>query len=491
MGTANPPTIINPVLTSHSVSSSLLELIFDSLVRLDGRGRIQPGLAEKWEVSADELEYTFYLRKNIKFHDGTELTSKDVKFTYDLILDPKNKSHWRSDLDVVKEVSIIDDFTVRFILKKPFSHFLHKAVREIVPKHIWEGQNLSNARFNYEPVGTGPFKFKEWNKENNTIILTANKNYFEDRPYLDQIQIKVYPDISRLWSAFMRREIHVAKFIHPRDFKLLEEDLVFKTYEVSWGMYYALVYDLDDPVFYDKDIRWALSYAINVKELIKNNSYGGGLPAAGPFHPDSDGYNSTIKPVPYEPQKALDILNTKGWYLNEEGILEKNGRLFTIKLLVNSRIEERERIATMIRQQFSQVGIQTTLVLYEPEKFPVTHGKDMPQVWLRFFRGIDELDGYDAIKSWYSSSTEPGKVWHYRNNRVDQLFEEVKSENNAEKRTLIYQELHKLIYDDQPATFLFFPISLHAVSADFENTDEYFSPHMPTYTIKDWYTSMN
>ncbi|MCA9398919.1 MAG: hypothetical protein KC618_04155, partial [Candidatus Omnitrophica bacterium] len=296
-------------------------------------------------------------------------------------------------------------------------------------------------------------------------------------------------DISRLWSAFMRRETHLAKFIHPDDFEVIQNDSIFKTYEQKWGMYYALVYDFNDSIFSDRDIRWALSYAIDIKTLIENNSYGGGLPAAGPFHPDSKGYNPSIKPVDYNPQEALDILNTKGWYLNEEGILEKDGQLFSIKLLVNSRIEERERIATMIRQQLSQIGIQTKLVLYEPEHFPIKD--NMPQIWLRLFRYVDELDGYDAIKSWYSSSTEPGKVWHYRNRRVDQLFEEVKSENDEEKRTLIYQELHRLIYDDQPATFLFFPVSLHAVSAEFENTDDYFSPHMPTYTIKDWYTSVN
>ncbi|MCA9399609.1 MAG: hypothetical protein KC618_07660, partial [Candidatus Omnitrophica bacterium] len=184
MGTANPPTIINPVLTSHSVSATIVSLAFNGLVRLDADGKVVPSLAKEWTVSEDGLEYTFYLYKNIKFHDGVELTARDVQFTYNVMLDDDNACPWKSDVEAIERVEIVNDYTVKFVLKERFPNMLHKLVREIIPEHLWRNAKLRQSELNYRPIGTGPFKFKEWNKDNNTIILTANKNYFEGRPYL-------------------------------------------------------------------------------------------------------------------------------------------------------------------------------------------------------------------------------------------------------------------------------------------------------------------
>ncbi len=111
-GTINPPTIINPVLTSHSVSESILELLFDPLVRINGQGRVMPGLAQSWDISKDGLVYTFHLRRHVYFHDGVECTAEDVKFTYEAIREPSNKSTWRTSTELVKEWRVIDPYTI-------------------------------------------------------------------------------------------------------------------------------------------------------------------------------------------------------------------------------------------------------------------------------------------------------------------------------------------------------------------------------------------
>jgi peptide/nickel transport system substrate-binding protein len=488
-GTRNPASMINPILWNQDSSAALTELIFNSLVKIDSKGQIIPDLAESWEVSEDGLTYTFHLREGVRFHDGKELTAEDVRFTYKMISDPANNSPWRTNTELVESWEVVDKYILKITLREPFPPILFKLVREIVPRHLLEGQDLRVAAFNYAPVGSGPFQFANWDKLSGRIELEANADYYEGRPYLDRIVVKSYPDNEALWAALMRQEIDLVKFINRQDYLVIKGDPTFKAYEFSWRMYCAMAYNIKDPILSDLRVRQAIAYSINRPRIIHSVSDGAGIESVGPFHPTSMGFNENVQPFEYNPQKALAMLGKRGWKdADGNGVLEKNGQELVIKLLVDARGGMYQKMAAVIRQQLSEVGIKIKVQLYngEGELTEEYLSRQQPQAWLRFFSG-EGFEVYEPSQNWYSLSSESARLWNYKNPEVDRLFELARSTPDKKKRQNIYQEIHKIIYYDQPASFLFYPASFHAVSAKVQNTDTFFSPYMPGYELKHWY----
>jgi len=487
-GVSIKPASINPVTTQYSISASLMELIFDPLIRINAQGDMIPGLASAWEVSPDGLVYTFYLRRGVRFHDGVECTAADAEFTYNQIIDPGNNSPVRSRLSAIKEFKALDKYTFAVTLREPMPSILFQLRQEIIPRHILQGKDLRRADFNYHPVGTGAFKFKSWDQEAGRVELAANEDYFEGRPYLDRVIVETYPDSLQLWSALMRHEVDLVDFMNESDYAVIEHDPAFKTYTVPWAMYYAILYNLNDPILSDRDVRRAIAYALDRKGMLAAFA-SGGMESVGPFHPSSPGFDSTVKPIEYDPVRARIELMHRGWKeAPADGILRKEGHKLEIRMLVDSRSEFPRRLAAVIRQQLSQLGIQVQILLYQSEDELTADylAANRPQAWLRSFQGIG-LDPSEAIWTWQSSTSEFARLWPYHNVQIDRLLEYCQTASNLGQRMDIYKAIHKLIYEEQPACFLFYPSTIFAVSAKFKNTDDYFSRHMPIYTIKDWY----
>jgi peptide/nickel transport system substrate-binding protein len=487
-GTANPPTIINPILTYRSVSAALVELIFDSLVRVNGKGQVISDLAESWDISRDGLVYTFHLRKGVRFHDGVEFTAEDVKFTYDAIADERNRSLLKSVEGVQGQWKVIDKYMLSLTLLTPDPFILFKLVRQIAPKHLLENQDLTVAPFNDRPVGTGPFIFRKWDQSTNEIVLSANPEYFEGRPYLDRIKVKVYPDNTSLWAALLRREVDFVKFLNQEDYLVLQKDPAFRTYETSMMTTCVIVYNLKDPILSDLKVREAIAQAVDVKKILKGIA-GSGMQSTGPFQPDSPGFNPDVKPFRYDPLKAREILAQHGWKDSDgDGILEKVGRRLEIRMLVDSRSEYFQRIAMMLRQQLSEIGIKLEVLPYKDENEISKEylSKKRPQAWLRFFFSRS-YSSESILGRWYPSVASMERLWNYRNKKLDELILLEKGTQDEKRRSEINQRIQKIIYKDQPACFLFSPTSLHAVSAKLRNTEEFFFPNMPVYSIQYWY----
>lgn len=486
-GTINPPTIINPVLTSHSVSSSLLGLLFDSLVRIDQHGSIVPDLAQSWSVSSDGLEYIFHLQAHVYFHDGPELTAEDVKFTYESIQDPSNQSYWRSELELVSHWDIIDRYTLRVTLKKTFPGFLLRLAPGILPKHLYEHTDLLTNPHNEAPVGTGPFRFVSWDKASHQIILQANQDYFEGRPFLDKIIVKSYEDNTALWGALMRQEVDFVKFLNYQDYKILSKDTVFKTYQVPAGLYFALVYDSHDPILFDRELRGALNYAIDRRALMEAAQING-VESNGPFYPASTWSNPTVERSSYNPVKARLMLAWRGWDKGPDGILRKGGQPLILTMLVDRNRLYYRQMARVLRQQFSEIGVALKIIFYDDENqlTPKYLEEVKPQIWLRMFVG-NSCDPSIIVSNWYSTSSMFGHLWTYQNASIDQLFEKGRGLHDSKQRIDIYRQIHALIYGDQPACFLFFFESNYAVAAKVQNSQNLFNMYMPDYLIKDWY----
>ncbi len=486
-GTCHKPTIINPILSTYSISASLVQIIFNGLVRINAKGEIEPDLAESWDIQDGGLIYTFYLRKGVKFHDGKECTAFDVKFTYDKIIDPQVNSPFRESFQSVDKFEVININTFKVILREPCTSFIYRMVRYIIPKHILEGKDLNKADFNFHPIGTGPFKFKEWSGDSQ-IILEYNPDYYEGRPYLDRIIVKNYLDSRALWTALMRQEVDFALFLEKEDYQVVKDDLTFKTYTIPADYYYAMAYNLDDSILADKKIREAIAYAVDRKSLIERVAGGNGLECRGPFHPECLGFNPEVKAFEYSPGKSKELLAQAGWQDKDmDGILEKNGEELEIKVLVDQRRDVFKRIAMIIRQQLQEIGIKIRVILYDNEDVLINEEflkQNKPQAHLKSF--LSGVDPTQAEEEWNSKFARPAKLWSYKNEGVDRLFELGQVVRDKEKRKGIYQKIHQLIYVDQPACFIYYPFMLHALSNKFLDTDEFFTLSMPFYRLKDW-----
>ena len=489
-GTRNKPAIINPILTTHSVSMSLLDLIFNRLVRLNSKGEIKADLAESWDISSDGLVYTFYLKRGVRFHDGVECTAFDVKFTYDKLIDPEVNSPFKSSFELVDRFEVIDNHTFKVVLKKPSVSFIYRLIREIVPKHLLEKADLKNCPFNFHPIGTGPFRFKQWTKDNQ-IVLEYNPYYYEGRSYLDKIIVKTYPTSRDTWTALMRGEVDFIEFIEREDYQVAKDDASFKTFAIPADYYYALVYNLNDPILADKRVREAFTYGLDRKGLIERAASGYGLECNGPFYPQSLGFNPDVLPFEYSPQKSQELLAEAGWWDEDnDGILEKEGEELELRVLVDARSEIYKRIIMLIRQQLYEIGIKIKVLLYNDDSELTKEflRQNRPQAHLKLFLGGINPD--QTAEYWRSKKSKgiiSSKLWIYKDEEVDKLFAVGEVTQDKKRRQEIYQKIHQLIYADQPACFLYFLYQFHVISAKFENAEEFFNVNMAYYTMKDWY----
>ena len=192
-GTIADAVNLIPFLHTDSASSAITGLIFNGLTKVDKDLNIIGDLAEKWEISEDGTEITFFLRKNVTWQDGVPLTAEDVKFTFEAILDPKNACPYTANHMDIEKVEVIDDYTVKFKYSQPYAPALSKLGMAIVPKHLFKGEDLQASRFKRNPIGSGPYIFKKW-KTDQYIILESNKDYFEHRPYIDRYVTRIIPD---------------------------------------------------------------------------------------------------------------------------------------------------------------------------------------------------------------------------------------------------------------------------------------------------------
>jgi len=487
-GVCYKPTIINPIFTTQSVSASLESLIFNSLIRWNAQGEIEPDLAESWGISEDGLVYTFHLRKGIRFHDGVECTAFDVKFTFDKFIDQQLNSPFRASFQLVKEFSTPDRYTFQILLTKASSSFIYRLIKEIVPEHLFEKSDIRNSPFNFHPVGTGPFRFKEWTKDDQ-IILEYNPDYYEGRPYLDKIIVKTYADSRELWTALMRQEVDLSLFIERQDYEILKNDPAFKTYALPVDGYYAMVYNLDDPILRDKRVRQAIAYGIDRKSLIEGIGSGYGMECFSPFYPGSEGFNPQVKAIEFNPDKAIALLSEAGWQdENKDGVLERNKKDLEIRMLVDERDEVYRKLAMLIRQELQVIGIKLTVLLYNDDSALTEEflRKNKPQAQLKLLLAGINPDQEEEV--WSSQAFGRfNNVWGYKNEQVKRYFVLGKTTTDKRKRKWIYQEIHRFIYEDQPVCFLYFPSWFHAVSSKFENTDEFFSLSMSFYSMKKWY----
>jgi peptide/nickel transport system substrate-binding protein len=419
-------------------------------------------VAESFPVF-NEPENLFRVRRGVHWHDGKPFTAGDVEFTYRMIMDEEIASPRRADYELVRNVELTDDYTVRIVYRKPYAPCLGSWGMGMLPKHILDGHKSAwwAENFNRSPVGTGPFKFDRW-VSNQYIRLRRNDDYWEGKPHLDYITIRTIPDMVALRLLFESGEIDFWG-VDPHASKKFLDDPEYDVFQRPSPSYNYIGWNLKRPVFQDVRVRQALAHAVNVPEMIKYIMYGQGEPSTGPFPPQMWYANPNVTPFDYDPAKAEAMLDEAGWRRGPDGIRAKNGQKFEFTLITNHPNEIRKDMATLVQSDLKKIGIKVDVQLYEWAVFisEYINKQDFDAMVLGWSLGYD----YDQYQLWHSSQTKPGMLNHcsYVNHDVDRWMELARSEFDQDKAREVLWKLHRQIYEDQPYLFLFVPMSAGAM----------------------------
>ncbi len=411
----------------------------------------------------------FHLRKGVVFHDGHPFTARDVKFTYEAIMNPRNLSPRISDFEPVKEVKIIDRYTVKVIYKRLYSPALASWSIGILPEHLLNSSALRreaikrgmdpatftirDSSFNRHPVGCGPFKFKEW-KSAQYIILTRFDRYWEGPPNYREYIFRIIPDKLTQEMEFYAGTLDIYS-PEPHQVDRFKHDSRFQCFSGTSFGYTYIGYNMRRFPFKDRRVRLALSMAIDVNRIIKYVLYGQAERITGPFVKQTDYYDKSVKPIPYDPEKSLEILKEAGWHRGKDGWLEKNGRRLQFTLITNSGNEIRKAILAIVQDEWKKIGVDVSTDVLEWSVFiqQRINKLDFDAVILGWMMSIEP----DLYQIWHSSQTHPYQLNFvgFKNKRADMLIEKIRREYNHKKQVEYCHELHRLIAYECPYTFLF------------------------------------
>ncbi|PNU20731.1 peptide-binding protein [Geothermobacter hydrogeniphilus] len=482
------PSNLLPILATDSASSEINGLVYNGLVRYDKNLKLEGELAESWDISPDNLTITFHLRKGVKWHDGAPFTSADVMFTYRLYIDPDTPTAYAESYKQVKHAEAPDDYTFRVTYDKPYAPALGSWAMRILPKHLLDGVPITKSPLSRHPIGTGPFVFTEW-QSGEKVVVEANPDYFEGRPFLKRVVYRVIPDQTTQFLLLRNGDLDYMD-LSPIQYQTQTDTLAFERrfnkYRYLAFSYTYLGYNLERPLFKDRRVRQALSYAINKQEIIEGVLLGLGQAATGPYKPDTWVYNPNVKRYPYDPDKARALLAEAGWHDSDgDGILDKDGRPLQFTIITNQGNDLRIKTGEIMQQRFREVGVSVKLRVIE---------------WAAFLKDFIHAGNFDACILGWAGGPEPDQynIWHssktgtrelnfihFRNAEVDRLLEEGRRTFDQEKRKKIYDRFQEILAEEQPYTFLYVAESLPVVARRLHGIEP--APAGITHNFIRWY----
>lgn len=464
---------ILPPLASDSASGGISGLIFNGLVKYDKNLVLVGELAETWEIKQGGLEIIFHLRKGVKWQDGSEFTADDVVFTYKTVTDPKVPTPYGNNYGPIEKVEAIDPYTVRAAYKEKFAPALESWGMGIIPKHLLEGKDVGSEEFNRHPVGTGPYKMKEW-VTGQRIVLEANDTYFEGRPKIDAYVFRIIPDSATSLLELKSGGIDLMGLTpsqYTREAQGEFYDRYFRKIRYPAFQFVYMGYNLRDPKFSDVRVRRAITHAINKKDIIDGVMLGLGRPATGPFPPESWAYDPNVQDPGYSVDKSRALLKEAGWEPGQDGIMQKNGAKFSFTVITNQGNEPRLMSAQIIKEQLKAVGIDMNIKVLEWQA--MLHEFIDKRRFEAVIMGWSLSRDPDIYDIWHSSKTKEGEFnfISYSNPEVDRLLLDGRSTFDLPERTRIYHRIHELIANDQPYTFLYVPDSLPIINKRFKGIE--------------------
>lgn len=499
-GVIGAPRFVNPVLATTRADLDMVALMYSGLMKIDNTGALVPDIAESVTVSEDGTTYQIALRKDVRFHDGTPLTARDVTFTIGMIQNPDLKSPLRGNWSGVT-IEEINEYELNIILDEPYIPFIENFTVGILPRHIWSELPVEQIPFsqkNTEPVGSGPFVVDEIYRNDSGIINRYALKRFEDNGYttkLAGIDVHFYASEDDLVTAFHEHDIHSTAYLPNSVVSELKKDehVVITTQPLPriFGVFFNQNRSI---VLRDPAVRKALEAAIDRQAIIDSALLGFGIPTTLPTPVEYTGVESVSSTPPVSSTTVADILMDGGWTRNNNSVWEKriDGQIeeLTITLrTANTPVFESsvEQIARMWREAGIEVQVE------QFEQTDLLQAVIRPRDFDALLFGIDMNRSVDLFPFWHSSQREdPGlNIAQYANITVDGLLQTARTSADPAVRTKSVTDAVAIITAEQPAIFIFVP-TLNYVTTDtlFSTPIAHISkPHERFMNITEWYAA--
>ena len=437
------PTNLDPRVGIDAQSERIDELIFDALLTRDEHFNVQPGLAEKWEVP-DALTYVFHLRHGVTFHDGRPLTSRDVKWTMDSLLERKVRSTRAATYRYVDHVDAPDEFTVVFHLKEPFASLLwnlSEGAIGIVPYGSLE-------EVTQKPLGSGPFKFVRAEQDKD-VILERNDNYWGEKPRLARVRFTVVPDTTTRALELRKGSADAAINALTSDIVVaLEKNPKLRVERAPGTILSYLSFNMRDPVLRDFRVRQAIACAIDRKPLIEYIWRGFAQPATNLIPAQSWAYDPNVTGLSYNPEKARQILDAAGYPA-------QNGVRF--HLTMKTSTEETTRLlAAVLQQQLRAVGIVLDVRTFEFATFLADVSSGAFQVYSLRWSGNEDPDIFDTAFHSHNFPPAGRNRGYYSNPQVDELIDRARREVDQNSRRELYFQVQEILAREVPYVNLWY-----------------------------------
>lgn len=487
---------LNPYVVESQTGGDVIGMMFLSLTDINPDLRTySPRLARSWEFSDDRRTLTFHLRTDVEWWDGVDVTAKDVVFSHQVATSPDlawAAASWKQFID---DVSAPDDSTVMYHFSRVYPYQIMDAVEgKILPEHVLRDVPLANLRtadFNQHPVGNGPFVLKRWQPQQQ-IELVKNPHYYEQgKPHLDRLVFKIVPDRTTLLTQLQTGEIDLLEDIPPKAFQQVKEDYQagdtrIKPYEylgrnydiIAWNNIDPEKYNpkqfttpesfdaIPNPYFADKRVRQAMTYAIDRGLLREAVGYGMLKPMHGAISPILWAHDDDIPEIPYDPEKARQLLAAAGWRdADNDGILERDGREFQFTMKTNAGNVRREQACTLIQEMLKKVGVRMDIRQEEG---------------LTFFNDMQSKQFEAALLGWAVSlkvdfamvldtraALRGYNFITFRNPEFDRLNAKAALTVDPDEAKQLWSHVERLLQEDQPYTWLYYMEAGHGLDERF------------------------
>lgn len=489
--------VLNPVVQQSLLAQHLGTLLFPNLTSegfADCRLQQVPYLAESWQWSDGGRTLTFRLREGVRWEDGTPVTSADVALTTELMRDESVASPRYNNVERVAAVETPDARTAVFRFTEPYEAQtqLSHASQDLLPRHLLAGadrQTLRGHPFGFRPLAAGPFRLERWTR-NQEIVLAANPGYtLGAPPYIERVVFRVIPEYTTRLAELIRGTVDVVDNLQVEDVaRLRQENPEIRIIPRGWRFLEYLGWNLRDPLFADRRARRALTMCLDRETVIAALLSGGGerygRPAVGTITPElCRQHNDAIPPLPFDPRAGQALLAELGWEDRDgDGLLDREGLPFRFTLKTNSGNPRRERVAVLVQGQLRRVGIDVRIESVEGTTLT-------DQLRRKEFQAV--LYGWSA-----SLYVDPTEFWHsgeeyeynfcsYANPEVDRLIESGVAETDPARAQATWREVQRLIYEDQPYTFLYWVNSLMGVNRRVQGVEA--NILSPLYGLERWW----